>query len=107
ENGCMLMLPSSHRGPVLDHHQDGVFAGGIDPEREGIDLTKAVPLTVRAGGISLHHCRTLHGSATNRSSAPRRLFLLQLAAVDAWPVLGAADLAQFDRWVLRGSPTTR
>jgi hypothetical protein len=34
----------------------------------------------------------------NISPLPRRLLLLQLAAVDAWPVLGVADLAKFDAW---------
>jgi ectoine hydroxylase-related dioxygenase (phytanoyl-CoA dioxygenase family) len=105
ENGCMLMLPGSHRGPILDHHQDGVFVGAVDLAREAVDVSRAVPLTVRAGGISLHHCRMLHASAPNTSALPRRLFLLQLAAVDAWPMLGVADMAQFDSWVLRGSPT--
>jgi ectoine hydroxylase-related dioxygenase (phytanoyl-CoA dioxygenase family) len=33
ENGCLLMLPGSHRWPILDPHQDGVFAGAIDVER--------------------------------------------------------------------------
>ena len=45
--------------------------------------------------------------ATNTSALPRRLLLLQLAAVDAWPVMGVADLAQFDSWVLRGQLRTR
>jgi phytanoyl-CoA hydroxylase len=106
ENGCMLMVPGSHRWPVLDHHQEGCFVGAVDPEREGIDLSKAVPVPVHAGGISVHHCRTLHGSATNTSPMPRRLFLLELAAVDAWPMLGVPDLAEFDRKIMRGSPTS-
>ena len=101
----MLMVPGSHRWPILDHHQDGVFVGAIDVGREGVDTSRAVPVTVGAGGISLHHCRMLHGSATNTSRAPRRLLLLQLAAVDAWPMLGVTDMAQFDAWVLRGNPT--
>ena len=105
ENGCMLMIPGSHRWPILDHHQDDVFVGAIDVDREGVDTSRAVPVTVGAGGISLHHCRMLHGSATNTSPAPRRLLLLQLAAVDAWPMLGVSDMAQFDSWVLRGHPT--
>lgn len=105
ENGCMLMVPGSHRGPVLDHHQDGYFVGAIDPARGEVDLTRAVPVPVRAGGISLHHCKTLHGSAPNRSRSPRRLFLLELAAVDAWPCRGVADLAEFNQRVLRGEPT--
>jgi ectoine hydroxylase-related dioxygenase (phytanoyl-CoA dioxygenase family) len=104
ENGCLLMIPGSHRWPILDHHQDGVFVGAVDAEREGIDVSRPAPVTVPAGGITLHHCRMLHASAPNTSAAPRRLLLLQLAAVDAWPVMGTPDLAKFDSWVLRGEP---
>ena len=100
------MLPGSYRGPILDHHQDGVFVGAIDVEREGVDVPGAVPVTVGAGGVTLHHARMLHASAPHTSSLPRRL-LLQLAGVDAWPVTGVNDLVQFDSWVLRGPPTTR
>jgi hypothetical protein len=107
ENGGMLMVPGSHRWPVLDHHQDGCFVGAIDPEREGVDLSRAVPVSVHAGGVTLHHCRTLHGSATNTSPHPRRLLLVELAAVDAWPCLGVPDLAQFDARIWRGRPTSR
>jgi ectoine hydroxylase-related dioxygenase (phytanoyl-CoA dioxygenase family) len=107
DNGCLLMLPGSHRWPILDHHQDGVFVGAIDVDREGVDLSGAMPVTVPAGGITLHHTRMLHASAPNTSSQPRRLLLLQLAAVDAWPVMGTPDLAKFDSWVLRGQPTSR
>jgi phytanoyl-CoA hydroxylase len=105
ENGCLLMIPGSHRWPILDHHQDGVFVGAIDVEREGVVVSRPAAVTVPAGGITLHHTRMLHASAPNRSSQPRRLLLLQLAAVDAWPVMGVSDLAQFDSWVLRGQPT--
>jgi phytanoyl-CoA hydroxylase len=107
ENGCLLILPGSHRWPILDHHQDGVFVGAIDVQREGVDVSGAVPVTVRSGGITLHHTRMLHASAPNTSSLPRRLLLLQLAAVDAWPVLGVTDFAQFEAWVLRGEATRR
>jgi ectoine hydroxylase-related dioxygenase (phytanoyl-CoA dioxygenase family) len=105
ENGCMLMVPGSHRWPILDHHQEGVFVGAFDPEREGIDLGQAVPVEVHEGGITLHHCRTAHGSAVNTSPAARRLFLMELAAADAWPCLGVKDLSAFDAKILRGGPT--
>jgi ectoine hydroxylase-related dioxygenase (phytanoyl-CoA dioxygenase family) len=107
ENGCLLMLAGSHRWPILDHHQDGVFVGAIDVEREGVDVPGAVPVMVGASGITLHHARMPHASAPNTFSLPCRLLLLQLAAVDAWPVMGVSDLVQFDSWVLRGPPTTR
>jgi len=107
ENGCLLILPGSHRWPILDRHQDGVFVGAIDIEREGVDVPGAVPVTVGAGDITLHRARMLHASAPNTSSLPRRLLLLQLAAVDAWPVMGVSDLVQFNSWVLRDERTTR
>jgi len=106
QNGCMLMIPSSHRWPILDHQQEGVFVGAFDPEREDVDLGRAVPVEVHEGGITLHHCRTAHGSAVNTSPAPRRLFLMELAAVDAWPCLGVPDLSAFDAKILRGGPTS-
>lgn len=105
ENGCLLIIPGSHKGPVLDHHQDGYFVGAITPSRTDVDLGKAVPVEVRAGGVSIHHVRMLHGSAPNRSSRPRRLLLYQYAAVDAWPLSGVPDLDAFNGSILRGEPT--
>ncbi|MBO0865636.1 MAG: phytanoyl-CoA dioxygenase family protein, partial [Mycobacterium sp.] len=98
--------PGSHVGPVLDHHQDGVFVGAIDPTTAPVDLSRAVPVEVRAGGVSLHHGRTLHGSAPNRSDRPRRLLLWDLAAADAWPLFRRVDdLDAFNADIVRGRPT--
>ncbi|NKB69120.1 MAG: phytanoyl-CoA dioxygenase family protein [Candidatus Latescibacteria bacterium] len=105
DNGCMLVVPGSHRGPILDHHQDGYFIGAISPERDGIDLVKAVPLAMPAGAISIHHTSTLHGSAANVSGQSRRLLLYQYAAVDAWPLGGVGDWDTFNGQILRGDIT--
>jgi phytanoyl-CoA hydroxylase len=106
ENGCLLVVPGSHLGPVLDHHQDGVFVGAIDPAGAPADVTRAVPLLMKAGDISLHHGRLLHGSTSNSSGRPRRLLLWDLAAADAWPLFrGVDDLAAFDADIVRGAPT--
>ena len=66
---------------------------------------QVVQLAVPAGGISLHHVRTVHGSVPNRSSRPRRLLLLELCAIDAWPLMNMPGLEAFDARILRGSPT--
>ena len=29
ENGCLLAIPGSHKGRILNHHQDGCFVGGV------------------------------------------------------------------------------
>lgn len=105
ENGCTLMIPGSHRGLVLDHHQEGVFVGGVDMGKQQIDLSLAVPVPLKAGSISIHHCRTLHAAAPNRSAQRRRILFIELAAVDAFPLRGVSDIAQFDSLILRGVPT--
>lgn len=105
ENGPLLVIPGSHKGPIYDHHIDGFYCGGIDPVTSGIDFSKAVALTGRAGMVTFHHVRTVHGSALNRSKFPRRLFLLQYAAVDAWPILGIKDWDKFNDGIVRGEPT--
>jgi phytanoyl-CoA hydroxylase len=103
ENGCLLVIPGSHKGPILDHHQNGVFVGAVtDPN---FTPENAVPIELRAGGISIHHVRTLHASAPNVSSRPRRLYLVQYCAVDAWPLSGVGDLNRFNADILRGEPT--
>lgn len=104
ENGCLMVIPGSHKGPTLDHHQNGVFVGAVtDPN---FKTDNAVPVTVKAGGISIHHVRTLHGSAPNTSSKPRRLLLLQYCALDAWPLSGAV-WETFESLVLRGEATNQ
>lgn len=102
ENGPLLMLPGSHRGPVYSHHADGVFCSAIDPERDPLDYDRAVPLTGKAGMVSLHHVRTIHGSALNMSARDRRLLIYQYAATDAWPLTGGHSLDSFRETIVRG-----
>ena len=103
DNGCLLIVPGSHRGPVHDHHQDGVFIGAVTDAQ--FSDSEIVPVTIAAGGISIHHVRTLHASRQNTSAHARRLMLLELAAVDAWPLLGCGDFEQFNGRILQGQPT--
>ena len=105
ENGPLMVIPGSHKGPVHDHHTNGVFCGAIDPAASGIDYSQAVPLTGRRGTMTIHHARTIHGSALNTSANPRRLLLIMYAAADAWPLLGVSDLEDFNSDMARGETT--
>jgi phytanoyl-CoA hydroxylase len=98
ENGPLLCIPGSHKGPVQDHHADGAFCGAIDPVASGIDFGTAVACTGKAGSISIHHVLTIHGSAVNTSTKPRRLLLYQYAAADAWPLVADAQPKDWDAW---------
>jgi phytanoyl-CoA hydroxylase len=105
ENGPLLVIPDSHRGEILDHHSDGYFCGAISDGLNKIDFGKVVPLTGAAGSMSIHHARTLHGSAQNRSAKQRRLLLFEYAAADAWPLLGVPDFADFNARIVLGQPS--
>jgi phytanoyl-CoA hydroxylase len=105
-NGPLMIIPGSHRGPVYDHHDQGFFCGAMDPARDRLDYANALPLTGRAGAITIHHVRAVHGSAPNTSNRERRLFLMQFRAADAWPLLGFPDgLAAYDALVVAGTPS--
>ena len=91
-NGPLQVIPGSHKGPVLDHNnKDGVFCGAIDPDDPEFHADKAVTLTGKAGSMTVHHARTLHGSAPNRSDRARLILFYECLAADAWPLAGATS----------------
>ncbi|MEI7970119.1 MAG: phytanoyl-CoA dioxygenase family protein [Betaproteobacteria bacterium] len=105
ENGPMLVLPGSHRGPTYDHHAEGRFCGAMDPAATGLDFGKAVACTGRAGSASFHHVRLVHGSAQNTSDRERQLLLYECSAADAWPLVNFTNLEEFDSRMICGEPT--
>lgn len=88
-NGPLMVVPGSHRGPILSHHANGVFCGAIDPEDPLFERDRIVTLTGKAGSMTVHHARTLHGSAPNRSTDARIILFYEIARADAWPILGS------------------
>lgn len=88
-NGPLMVIPGTHRGPVLDHTSNGVFAGAINPDDPAFDREKIVTLTGKAGSMTVHHARLLHGSAPNRSDRARMILFYECASADAWPILGS------------------
>lgn len=107
DNGPMLIVPGSHIGPVYDHHQDGHFAGALDPDRCDCKFSSAEMVLGRAGACSFHHVRAVHGSAQNTSGADRRLLLYEVAAGDAWPLRGLREgsWAAHEESMLAGAPS--
>jgi ectoine hydroxylase-related dioxygenase (phytanoyl-CoA dioxygenase family) len=105
ENGPLLVVPGSHKGKIYDHHQDGYFAGAVTDAEGHEAFERAVPLTGKAGDITIHHARTLHGSASNLSNRYRRLLFLTARAGDAWPICEKIDFDKFNKELLVGEPT--
>ncbi len=106
-NGPMLVTPGTHTGPVWSHHgDDGRFCGLIDPAIIGTEIDRATPCMGKAGSMSFHHVRALHGSALNTSARSRNLLLYEVAASDAWPLTGVKDYDEFNSQLLAGPPVS-
>jgi phytanoyl-CoA hydroxylase len=75
ENGCMRMVPRSHRwgphkGGTIGTNED--FSPGYDPTLVPPgEIVEVVPCEVKAGEVMFHHCLTWHGSPPNDSDRGR------------------------------------
>ena len=109
ENGPLMVYPGSHKGPVYDHHADGVFAGGFIPKEVGLNPADAIELKGPAGSISIHHGRIVHGSALNTSNRSRRILFFEMMAADAFPIMGSMTkwdgIEEYNSRMLCGEPT--
>ena len=108
DNGPLCVFPGTHRGPTLNHHNDAeMFVGGIsDLGAAGLDPASSVRLMGRAGSISCHHVRLVHGSGWNGTSSSRNIVFLEVAAADAFPLMAAHQPLFFDdETLLCGRPT--
>lgn len=83
ENGCVRVIPGSHRWGVLPHKDtfgaDNMLSRGqqiVQPIAED----RAVDMVLRAGEMSLHHTTTVHGSRPNRSDSWRIGFVITYMA---------------------------
>ena len=68
DNGCMWMVPSSHRWGTVSLPDPGEEL----PATFGGHSVSAEPRPVLAGHVHYHHCLTWHASFPNRSGGPRR-----------------------------------
>jgi hypothetical protein len=71
-NGCMNFIPGSHRGPLFTHRSPGGDTRVNGLEAVGIDKSGAVACPLPAGGATIHHFRTLHGTGGNNTAGLRR-----------------------------------
>lgn len=107
ENGPLEVQSGSHRGPIQSIWRDGVFTGAIDTELESQARQESVQAVGPAGAVCYMHTRLLHGSAANRSSAPRTLFICVYSADDAVPLSPNPMPTPFSGELVRGEESGR
>ncbi len=107
ENGPPELVPGSHRGPLYEHWQDGVFTGTVAPEVVETARAEAVRCTGPAGSACLMHGRLLHGSGPNLSERPRTLFISAYRSEDCYPLETSHVPSVHEGELVRGVRTNR
>ncbi len=87
ENGCLYVVPGSHRTGMLwpqkGHENPDEF--DFAPESYGFDESLEVPVEVKAGSLVFFNGYLLHRSRKNRSNVPRRVLVSHYC--NAWSLL--------------------
>ena len=111
DDGALGFLPGSHRGPLFDLYNDkGQWAGCLSPaDAAALPESKAVYVEAPAGSITVHNCRTVHGSPASRRPPAGRvggrpLLLNGYASADAFPYTPHPDPSPHAGEVVRGRP---
>jgi hypothetical protein len=106
EMGPMGVIPGSHKGEIHDQYDEhDQWVGHIsDSALERVELDKVKWLTGPAGSVTVHNCRTVHGSLPNMSDRGRPLLLHTYSAADALPLTPRATQTRHEGRLIRGAP---
>lgn len=105
-NGCLSVLPGSHKGGLLDHDlpdwdyvNAGFFgASGVDPEADRVHVE------MDKGDTLLFHSQLLHGSGTNKTDRFRRAISTHYARSGAKDLWNGVDQIASRPWIpVRGA----
>jgi hypothetical protein len=102
ENGALQVIPGSHHQGELEHVVQHVPDSLLTRRREvipGVNEIEAVMVPLKAGEMSLHHPRLLHGSAANRSADRRIGIAIRYVRPRAAAVVGPRARAMLVRGV--------
>ncbi len=75
ENGCLRVIPGSHRRRALGKHDFNAADGlslPLEIRADEFDAASARDIVLEEGQVSLHDIYLIHGSEPNRSAKPRR-----------------------------------
>lgn len=84
ENGCLRIIPGSHKfGPQMHvFARDGAFSSQLEDQSVLGDESGWHYAESPAGGVEIHHCNMLHSSTANRGTNPRSVLIFQYRAAD-------------------------
>jgi ectoine hydroxylase-related dioxygenase (phytanoyl-CoA dioxygenase family) len=104
DDGPLMAIAGSHDGPLYDQYDArGNWTGCLsDADAATLDLSKVAYLAGPAGSITIHNCRTVHGSPPSRRADGRPLLLNAYSSGDAFAYTPHPDPSAHAYEVIRG-----
>jgi hypothetical protein len=107
ENGCMRVVPGSHRGGIRAHGKSAV-AGNLLSINQEVEINQseeacAADMPLRAGEVSIHDGALIHGSLPNRSSRRRCGLTLRYVPTFVRPISQNSMNRSWDAILVRGT----
>ena len=104
EQGPLGIIAGSHKGPLFNqYNEDNQWIGCLsDDDIMRLDMSRETYLPGPAGSITIHNCRTVHGSKVNRTDRPRPLLLNAYAAANAMTYTFNPARSKYDQQIVRG-----
>jgi len=102
ENGCLWVLPGSHRGAIREHTPDSrPAANRAYLEIVGEDVSTREPALMAPGDVLFFHSYLMHMSTDNVASERRAAMVYHYARAGTRPISAevAAQLAPVNRWI--------
>ncbi len=106
DQGPLGVVPGSHNGELYSlYDAAGTWTGSLaegDAAAAGAD--QAAYLTGPAGSVTVHNCRTVHGSRQNTSDLGRPLLLNVYSSADAFTYTANPLPSRYAGTIIRGEP---
>ena len=106
QNGALGFVPRSHQRRLFDqYNDDGEWRGCLsEADVASLDLDRAAYVEGPAGSITVHNCRTVHGSPVSEADDGRPLLLNAYVSADAFAYTPNPEQTAHYRQVVRGKP---
>lgn len=88
ENGCLRVIPGSHRMPFeRSHFDDALFFRDDLPENQAV-IAQSVHVELDPGDVLFFHAKTLHAASRNHTSQTKYSVVFTFRSADNQPLLG-------------------
>jgi ectoine hydroxylase len=106
DQGPLGVLPGSHNGQLYSqYNEQNQWIGCLsDNDVASLDMSRVEYLQGPAGSITIHNCRSIHGSKVNTSAIGRPLLLNAYSSADAFPYTHDPLMSSHHGEIVRGQP---